>query len=216
MAVAPKDNNWFDIPLPQTKPVSENRPLVLTLKQFNYREEVRTELLRIHMPLSLSYDVRVRKQIQFSSWDELREPNFHTLKHDLIAIKEQDEAIEVFSTALNTRNGNLFSSNFDLLNDNCIVSFSEIRKTGFFESDISPQQAQPITEFDVLWFLSRDVKPVPPFGSEDQEGSDKISTLHLSQRGDIVKLTGIMNRLKPSHMYHVLVCRSYVVKRVRS
>ena len=63
------------------------------------------------------YDVVVRKRIEFKSWNELREPNFHTVKHDLIGNKEQALAIEVFSTSLNRRNDNLLNQKFEELNE---------------------------------------------------------------------------------------------------
>jgi hypothetical protein len=107
-------------------------PLVLTLRQFKYREEVRAELKQIYWPL---YDVVVRKRIEFKSWNELREPNFHTVKHDLTAIEGQDKAIEVFSTSLNRRNDDLFTPKFEELNEECIMRYADIRKSGFFDPD---------------------------------------------------------------------------------
>jgi hypothetical protein len=133
-----------DNPLaPRTVTPEPRLPLVLTLIQFKYREEVRAELLRIHIPL---YNVITRQPIQFKSWNELREPNFHTLKHDLIAIKEQDEVIESFSTALNRRNDNLWQPKFEELNDECISRYVDIRRTGFFDSDVAQNQPQNIIE----------------------------------------------------------------------
>lgn len=134
-------------------------PLVLSLKQFKYREEVRAELIRIHIPLALSYDAKLRKPIQFKSWNELREPNFHTLKHDLIAIKEQDEAIESFSTALNRISDNLWQPNFDELYDECITRYAAIRKTGFFNPDMAQQV--PVATLEAQFRLE------PPVGIEN-------------------------------------------------
>ena len=79
-----------------------------------------------------------------------------------------------------------------------------------------PKTTRPVqatlTEFDVAWRLSGDVQTAP-FGTEDRQGSDIASKLHFVQRGDTIELTAIMNRLKPSHLYHVTVGYPYTVKR---
>ena len=56
------------------------------------------------------------------------EPDFHNLKHRLIAIKEQDDAIEAFSSNLNIRNKHLDDDQFEEKNDNSIADMSLLGK----------------------------------------------------------------------------------------
>ncbi|MGP8071366.1 MAG: hypothetical protein ACLP5V_15940 [Candidatus Bathyarchaeia archaeon] len=110
-------------------------------KHLKYRGEVRTDLLRIHQEL---YGVADRKNILFDSWDVKTEPDFHNLKHRLIAIKEQDDAIEAFSSNLNIRNKHLDDDQFEEKNDNCIARYVAIRETGFFDLALEKPQPLPV------------------------------------------------------------------------
>ncbi len=111
-------------------------------KQFRYRGEVRADLVRIYSEL---YQIIVRKQILFKSWNESTEHDFHNLKHQLIKIKEQDEAIEHFSTALSNRNDGLRTPKFGELNDKCIALYAEIRETGFLDVDVLQEEGIPVS-----------------------------------------------------------------------
>jgi hypothetical protein len=51
--------------------------------------------------------------------------------------------IERFSTALSIRNDNLYTPKFQELNEECVALFTEIRKTGFLESDSSAASKLP-------------------------------------------------------------------------
>lgn len=148
----------------KTVALEPKEPLVLSLKQFKFREEVRAELKRIYWPL---YDVVVRKRIEFKSWNELREPDFHSVKHGLIATKEQDEAIEAFSTALNKRNDNLFQANFEELNEECVTRYGEIRKSGFLDSDAAPLPEKTGTDYVAPLPLEAHFRLEPPIGIEN-------------------------------------------------
>jgi len=121
-------------------------PFVVSIKQYKYREEVRADLLRIHSEL---YQIAAGSNpILFKSWNETID---HTFKHELIAIIEQDKAIERFSTALNHRNSNLHTPKFEELNDECIAQYAAIRETGFFDVALEkPQAARILLEVEAL------------------------------------------------------------------
>lgn len=61
------------------------------------------------------------------------------------------------------------------------------------------------------WYLSRDVMPVPPYGSVDIIGSDTASKLIVNQpNGNVeVTVTGVMNGLDPYTEYTVYLSNSY-------
>jgi hypothetical protein len=120
---------------------------LLTPKQHKYREEVRADLLRIRIQL---HDFIVPKLILFKSWNASTEPDFHSLKHQLIGVKEQDDAIERFSTALNNRNDGRLTPMFHDLNEECVARFREISKTGFLDTVSSePPPKRPLPSFVV-------------------------------------------------------------------
>jgi len=64
---------------------------------------------------------------------------------------------------------------------------------------------------NVLWHLSADVMPVPPYGSRDIPGSDTASKLIVNQpNGDVeVVITGVMNGLHPNTEYTVYLSKAY-------
>jgi hypothetical protein len=92
-------------------------------------------MLRIRSELS---QTAAPKLILFKSWNETID---QAEKHTRMVVKEQDNAIERFSTALNRRNDNLHAPNFEELNDDCIARYVEIRQTGFFDVALEKQEA---------------------------------------------------------------------------
>ena len=64
---------------------------------------------------------------------------------------------------------------------------------------------------EVLWHLSADVMPVPPYGSCDILGSASASKLIVNQpNGSVeVAVTGVMNGLDPNTDYTVYLSKSY-------
>lgn len=63
----------------------------------------------------------------------------------------------------------------------------------------------------VPWHLSKDVMPVPPYGSRDIPGSDTASKLIVNQPNGAteVTITGAMNGLNPNTTYTVYLSKAY-------
>lgn len=112
------------------------------VKQLRYREEVRTDLLRILVELC---NIKEPQLIQLVSWNARPEPK---LRGSDLHNETQYHAIEDLSSALNGRNNYVnklgsFRGDQDLefqrLNNQCFVMYEKVRDTGFLEADLPPQ-----------------------------------------------------------------------------